>query len=203
VNTAAKKPVALVSAADSSLIPPGADLGVVTTFGVQAVVAYRRDARECRRRRVAATPPLLRPDVLDLLMSLPLGEAVAVSSLSDAERRALKHVPPGVLSRSGARITRRAAQPLQVDLAVVPGRGWQSAMEKAERFTPFCARAVLVDRPLRRRQDAVMQAAYYGIGLLEIGDGGTDVLVPPQPFVRKRYTAVAWQFAEEAYRQLG
>jgi hypothetical protein len=76
-------------------------------------------------------------------------------------------------------------------------------MEKAERFTPFCARAVLVDRPLRRRQDAVMQAAYYGIGLLEIGDGGTDVLVPPQPFVRKRYTAVAWQFAEEAYRQLG
>jgi hypothetical protein len=204
MGVVARGPLDVVAAADSDLIPSDADVGVLTSFGVQAVVAYRKDEPECRRRRAQAMPALVRPDVLDLLMSLPLGEAVARESLSDSELRALKHVPKGAMTRSGSWVKRLAVQPLQIDLVIVPGKGWEAAMEKAERFTPFCARAVLVDRPLRRREDAIMRAAYFGIGLLVVGDGHTvDVVVPPQPFVRKRYTPAAWQFVEEAYRQLG
>ncbi|WP_246144473.1 hypothetical protein [Actinacidiphila oryziradicis] len=177
-------------------------MDAVKIFGVRAVLAYRPDLSERERRSEACTGILNRSDVINLLMGLPVGQAVPVAALSDAERRALKHVPRGVVLREGATVTRAAVQPLRVDLAVVPGRGWQSAMEQAERFTPFCARAALVDGPLRRRDDAIMQADFYGIGLLAVQGDEVEMLVPPRPFVRKRYTAAGWRFVEDVHRQV-
>jgi hypothetical protein len=175
---------------------------VVHACGVQAVVGYRRVTSEWERRAAAGTPALTRPDTLDLLMGLPVGEAVPVSALSAPEQRALRAIPRGVVARKNRTVTRQAVQALQVDLAVVPGRGWESAMAEAERFTPFCARAVLVDRPLRRREEAMLQADFYGIGLLTLAGGELDVLVPPRPFVRRRHSVAGWRFLEGLYGQL-
>ncbi|QLE76336.1 hypothetical protein FGW37_26015 [Streptomyces rectiverticillatus] len=171
-------------------------------FGVEAVVAYRRQGQECERRARAGMARLDRLHVLELLMNLPLGEPVERASLSDREKRVLRQVPSGALMRHVGAIVREATHPLYVDLAVVPGGSWAAAKEKAEWFTPFCARAVMVDRPLRRRDDAVMEAVFYGIGLLVATGRDVEVVVPPRPFVRRRHTAAGWQFLEEAYDQL-
>ncbi|WP_308053872.1 hypothetical protein [Streptomyces sp. BV333] len=190
------------SVPSGTLIPQESKLQAVNAFGVQAVVAYRRDAVEYERRAAEGTPPLTRPDVLDLLMGLPVGEAVPINTLSSPERRALKAAPKGVVVRSGGTVTRQVVQPLRVDLAIVPGRGWETAMEKAEHFTPFCARAVLVERPLRRKDDAILQADFYGIGLLALIGNELDVLVPPRAFVKRRHTVAGWKFLEDLYAQL-
>ncbi|WP_329581827.1 hypothetical protein OG500_19035 [Kitasatospora sp. NBC_01250] len=202
---AAREPMEMVSAAAApgTLLPDESQVGAVTLLGTHAVVAYRRDVQECQRRHEARTGVLGRSDVLDLLMSLPVNAPVPVASLTEAERRTLKAVPRGAVVRSSGMVTRQVIQPLRVDLAVVPGRGWETAMEKAERFTPFCTRAVLVEGALRRKDDAVMQADFYGIGLLVAVGDEVDVLVPPRPFVRRRHSAAAWRFVEEVHRQLG
>ncbi|MFE9970251.1 hypothetical protein ACFYRD_05685 [Streptomyces hirsutus] len=201
---AAREPMdAVVGAlAPGDLVPREAKLGVVESFGVEAVVAYRFETRERERRASVGMPPLTRPDSLNLLMALPLGEPVPTRSLSEKEQRALKSLPKGAVVRRGGAITRQAVQPVQVDMVFVPGRSWESAMERAERFTPFAARTVLVDGALRRESDAVMRAGFYGIGLLAVRGEGVEVVVPPRPFVRSRHTVAGWKFLEDVHRQL-
>ncbi|MEU4351778.1 hypothetical protein [Streptomyces sp. NPDC023838] len=190
------------AATPDTLFPQGAEIGTLSMFGVDAVVAYRQQGQECERRARAGMTKLNKLHVLELLMNLPLGESVALASLGDREKRVLRQVPNGALVRHDRAVVREATHPLRVDLAVVPGSSWTAAKEKAEWFTPFCARAVMVDRPLRRRDDAVMEAEFYGIGLLVAVGRDVEVVVPPRPFVRRRHTAAGWQFLEEAYNQL-
>lgn len=194
VSAAAGKP--------GGLVPADSELALVNVLGAQALIAYRADERERRRRALARAGALLRPEVLELLMSLPLDEPVPVASLTPAERRTLVRTPRGAVSRQEDTVVRHAVHPVRLDLAVVPGRGWESALERAGRFAPFCARAILVDGPLRRRQEAMVQADFYGIGLLAARGDGVEVVVAPRPFVRKRLTAAGWQFLEEVSRQL-
>jgi hypothetical protein len=200
---AAQDPAEVISgAAPGTLFPRGADIGVLNIFGIDAVVAYRADTQEIERRTSVGAAELTNRRALELLMNLPLGEAVPVESLSDAERRRLRQLPRGSVVRHNGVVVRQATHPIQIDLAVVPGRTWAAAKEKAEWFTPFCARAVLIDGPLRRREDAVMEADFYGIGLLVATGNDVEVLVPPRPFVRRRYTAASWELVEDAFRQL-
>ncbi|MBT2407991.1 MULTISPECIES: hypothetical protein [unclassified Streptomyces] len=166
--------------APGDFVPREAKLAVVEAFGAEAVVAYRRDARECARRATAGMPALTRPDVLDLLMALPVGEPVPVDSLSERERRVLKSLPKAVVRRDGT-ITRKAMRPVRIDMVFVPGRSWEAAMEKAERFTPFSARTALADGVLRRKDDAVLRADFHGIGLFAVRGDAVDVVVPPRP----------------------
>ncbi|WP_413756942.1 hypothetical protein [Streptomyces sp. MMBL 11-3] len=201
---AARGPAEAISgaAAPGTLFPRGADIGVLNMFGIDAVVAYSENEDEIERRTRAGTRELTNPRALDLLMNLPHGEPVPVTSLSDTEQRVLRRMPAGTVARHDNVVVREATHPIRVDLAVVPGKGWASAKEKAEWFTPFCARAVLIDRPLRRRHDAVMEAEFYGIGLLVVTSNDVEVVVPPRPFVRRRHTVAGWRFVEEAYQQL-
>ncbi|MEV4096250.1 hypothetical protein [Streptosporangium saharense] len=194
VSAAAGKP--------GGLVPEDSRFALVSLLGSQTLIAYRVDGRERRRRVLARAGALLRPEVLELLMSLPLDEPVPIASLTPAERRTLARTPRGAVSCQEGVVVRNAVHPLSLDLAVVPGRGWESALERAGRFAPFCARAILVDGPLRRRQEAMAQADFYGIGLLVAREDGVEVVVAPRPFVRKRFTAAGWQFLEEVSRQL-
>lgn len=198
-------PMDVVSAAarrPGGLVPADSRTALVNILGSQTLIAYRLDEHERRRRACARAESFLRPQVLELLLSLPLEEPVAISSLNPTERRTLAKVPHGAVSRQGEVVVRRAVQPVRVDLAVVPGRGWESALERAGRFAPFCARAILVEGPLRRPQEAMVQTDFYGIGLLLARGNTIEVLVTPRPFVRKRFTAASWQFTEEINRQL-
>lgn len=201
---AAREPLGVVAGAlaPGDLVPREASLAVVEALGAKVVAAYRIEARERERRAAAGMKPLTRPDALNLLMALPLGEPIPAGSLSDRERRALKCLPKGAVVRRDGLITRLATQPMHVDMVFVSGRGWESAMEQAERFTPFTARSVLIDGVLRRKEEAVMRAAFYGIGLLRAQGATVEVVVPPSPFVRKRHTVANWKFLEDVHRQL-
>ncbi|MFC5147048.1 hypothetical protein [Streptomyces aureoversilis] len=201
---AARKPMDVVAGAlaPGDFVPREAKLAVVEAFGAKAVAAYRYEAQERERRTAVGMPPLTRPEVLNLLMALPLGEPVPAGSLSEKERRVLKSLPKGAVVRRDGLITRQATQPVHIDMVFVPGRSWESAMEQAERFTPFTARSVLVDGVLRRRDEAVMRADFYGIGLFLTQGDAVEVVVPPSPFVRRRHTVAAWKFLEEIHRQL-
>ncbi|MGW8973930.1 hypothetical protein [Streptomyces platensis] len=122
--------------------------------------------------------------------------------MSEMERRALRSLPKGAVVRRCGTITRQAVQPVHVDMVFVPGRSWESAMERAERFTPFAARTVLVEGALRRESDAVVRADFYGIGLFVVQGDGVEVVVSPRPFVRRRHTVAGWKFLEDVCRQL-
>ncbi|MFE1961992.1 hypothetical protein [Streptomyces sp. NPDC059479] len=200
----AREPKDVVAGAlvPGDLVPREAKLAVVEAFGTKAVVAYRYDARERERRAAVGMPPLTRPDSLNLLMALPLGEPVPARSLSERERRALKSLPKGAVVCRDGLITRQAVQPVHIEMVFVPGRSWESAMERAERFTPFTARTVLVDGVLQRKDDAVMRADFYGIGLFVVQGEAVEVVVPPRPFVRRRHTVAGWKFLEDVHRQL-
>lgn len=201
---AAREPLGVVAEAlaPGDLVPREASLAVVEAFGARVVAAYRLEARERERRAAAGMAPLTRPDALNLLMALPLGAPVPAGSLRDRERRALKCLPKGAVVRRDGLITRLATQPVHVDMVFVPGRSWESAMEQAERFTPFTARSVLVDGVLRRKDEAVMRADFYGIGLLHVQGDAVEVVVPPSPFVRRRHTVASWKFLEDVHCQL-
>ncbi|MFE4216967.1 hypothetical protein [Streptomyces sp. NPDC056844] len=200
----AREPVDVVAGAlaPGDLLPRESKLAVAEVFGAQVVVAYRYEARERERRAAVGMPPLVRLDALNLLMALPVGESVPARSLSERERRALKCLPAGAVVRRGGLIIRQAIHPVHIDMVFVPGRSWESAMERAERFTPFAARSVVVDGVLRRRDDAVMRADFFGIGLYVARDDGVEAVVSPRPFVRRRHTVAGWKFLEDVYRQL-
>lgn len=194
--------VAAATKNPGTLVPEDSRTALVNVLGMQALVAYQVDERERRRRALARAQSLLRPEVLELLMSLPLDEPVPLASLTSAEQRTLARVPQGAVSQQEGVVVRHAVQPIRVDLALVPCRGWESALERVGRFAPFCARVILVNGPLRRRQEAMLQTDFYGIGLLIARGDGVEVLVPPRPFVRKRFTAASWRFLEEVSQQL-
>ncbi len=184
-------------------------------LGVPATVFFRADAGELDRRARTGQPPILRLGVLEALMGLPLGEPVPESALSERERCLLRAAPATAVSRQGGYVVRRAATPLRVELAVVESPHWHTALRRAGRFPPTCARAAIAGRRPKDEAVAAAEADYYGIGLGTRGCGaegsGTDgggahacgrtgctgvhLLVPPAP-ARRRWTPVAWKLAE-------
>lgn len=170
-------------------------------FGTEALICYRLDEVEHTRRLHAEAGALASADVLELLLGLPVGMPVPLTSLTGRERDALRSAPAGSVVVHGAQVTRHAVAPVAVELALVGARTWRHGLEVAGRFTPFCARAmVLSDHPADLDQLRV-QADFYGVGVIVSTEQITEVLVEPTPFRRVRFTGAGWQFLERVYRQ--
>lgn len=176
---------------------------LMPVMGAEALVCYRLDDGELARRHRAGAGSLCSADVLELLMGLPVGMPVPVTSLTRRETAALKFAPPGAVSVRDGEVVRHAVAPVRVELAVVAGSSWRHGLEKAGRFAPFCARAVALRRHPRDLAEVALQAGFYGVGVIVIDDQSTEVLVPPAPFRRYRWTAAGWRFLEEVYRAAG
>jgi hypothetical protein len=173
---------------------------MMSLFGADALVCYRLDSREHARRRRAGVRDVSSADVLELMLGLPVGMPVPIASLTGRELAALRSVPPGVVSIRTGQVVRQAVAPVAVDLAVVAARSWRSGLDAAGRFTPFCARAmVLARRPTDIRQMCI-EAEFYGVGVVVVDGGGAELLVEPVPFQRVRFTAASWRFLEDVYR---
>lgn len=175
---------------------------VVEMWDRPALLFYRVDSGEWRRREACGAEPITRMEVLDLLMGLPLGEDVPISSLASWERRVMGRAPRGALRRHGGVVRRLAQVPLYPELALVWSRGWKQGMRAAGRFAPFCARALVVEQPLRRITEAMMELDFWGIGLLSGTHGDLEPVVRPEPYVPHRFTAARWRFAEQITRQV-
>jgi hypothetical protein len=195
---------AAASLAASTLLPAAAgQRAVVTILGTQALLCYRLDRPEDTRRRRARLGAIRDLKILDLLLGLPLGAAVPVTSLTPPERSALRSTPSGVLAVAAGAVTRHAVTPLTVDLAVVTAHGWRSGLPIAGRFAPFCVRVLLLPRCPSDPEHLSLQAGFYGIGVV-VADHAENlqVLVTPRPFRRQRFTAAGWLFTEEVYQQV-
>lgn len=143
------------------------------------------------------------PDALRFLLGLPAGEPVPLTALTHAERSDLAALPRGAVALSDDSVVRFAVPPVQVDVAVVAAPTWRLGLERAGRFVPFCARAMVLPAPPRDVGDMAMEAGFYGIGVI-VATPGTDpqVLVAPVSFRRRRVTVAGWRFPEEVYRQV-
>jgi hypothetical protein len=175
---------------------------LVRMFGTAAGVAYRPDRAEVARRRACPIDPLTELDVLDALMGLPVGLAVPLSELTDAERLLVGRAPASAVERHGGQIVRLAAAPVSVQLAVVAAKDWHVGLDRASRLAPFCTRAMLLPAQPEDLSDVQVQASFYGVGVYVLSQRQLRTLVEPRPYVRMRHTPAHWWFAEEVYRQI-
>ncbi len=164
------------------LAPAGTRFGSGAPLGGWAALAGVPDSQETARRE---------------RIGLPHGLPVPVAALSDRERRALAAAPAGCVDRGPDGIVRQARPPLAPALAVVAAtRGWRAGLERAGRFAPFCARAIVLDREPRDLLAACVEADFYGVGLVLARPVGLEVLVAPEPHQVRRISARSWWFAE-------
>lgn len=193
-----------VRAASEACLGNGALAVSLNLLGTDALVFYRPDLAETDRRRQVKAAQLASLEPLETLLTLPVGLPVGMGVLAPQLRSAVERLPWGAADRDQREVTRHAVRPLAIDLAVVraTGPGWRGGLERASRFAPFCARALLLDRPSRRDEDLLMEAAFYGIGVLFDGEDGTEMVLEPRPYRPQRHTAAAWCFIEEFAQRL-
>jgi hypothetical protein len=172
----------------------------MSIMGTEALICYKFDDGEHARRRRAGAGTISSADVLELLLGLPIAMPVQVASLTRRERAALRLAPRGAISVSDGQVTRHALAPVVVELALVAACTWRDGLEVAGRFTPFCARAMVLRRRPADLADVLLQAGFYGVGVIVVDDQSTEVLVGPAPFQRLRFNAAGWRFLEEVYR---
>lgn len=170
-------------------------------FDTEALICYRLDEVEHARRFDVRAGVLASADVLELLLGLPVGMPVPLASLSGRERDALRSAPVGSVVVQGAEVIRKAVVPVSVELALVGAGTWRRGLEVAGRFTPFCARAMVLAEHPADLDELRVQADFYSVGVIVSTEQVTEVLVEPTPFRRVRFTAAGWQFLERVYRQ--
>ncbi|MGW7446735.1 hypothetical protein [Kitasatospora sp. NPDC054795] len=174
----------------------------LSVLGVRALLLYRIDEREHRRREAVGAEQLDRIAVLECLLGLPVDLPVPVGSLP--QQVEVRHLPHGAVESDTELVTRRAVRPLAVDLAVVSATDWRQGLERAGRFAPFCRRAVLLRRPPCAGLDEILtEAAFYGIGVFVHEQDGIRMALQPEAYRPLRHTAAAWHFVEELYGRLG
>jgi hypothetical protein len=193
-----------VHAAAAAVIPPGAVSARLEVLGSKALVFYRFDEAECARRRTVGAAPLERIGALQTLMGLPVDEPVPLSELDAGMRAKIRKLPAGAVDTGVGQVVRRAVRPLSLDLAVVGSRAadWSSGLVRASRFAPFCARLLALSGPVPERDEVLMQAAFYGIGILEDTGAGLELALAPRSYRPQRHTPAAWCFTEELYQRL-
>jgi hypothetical protein len=173
---------------------------LIPIIGTEALICYQFDDGEHARRRRASAGAVSSADVLELLLDLPIAMPVPVASLTRRECAALRLAPRGAVSVCDGQVTRHAVAPVTVELALVAARAWRDGLAAAGRFTPFCARAMMLRRRPSDLAEVQLEAGFYGVGVIVVDDESTEVLVEPAPFQRFRFTAAGWRFLEDVYQ---
>lgn len=166
-----------------------------------AVFSYTVNPAEHVRRDQLGAGAVLSPDVLDLLLGLPVGVPVPMAALTGRERGALRTAPRWVVQVVDGHALRLAVAPVLVDLALVAAKSWRSGLDMAGRFAPFCTRAIVLDSRPRDDQEMRMEADFYGVGVTVVHDEHVEVLVNPTPFRPLHPTAAGLRFLERVYEQ--
>jgi hypothetical protein len=204
VTLASRSAGSSVQVAAAAVIPAGAVSAYLDVLGSKALVFFRFDEAECSRRRAAGAASVERIGTLQTLMRLPVDEPVPLSDLDAVLRAKVHKLPVGAADIQAGQVIRRAVRPLSLDLMAVGSRAadWRSGLVRASRFAPFCSRVVILDGPCGERDEALMQAAFYGVGVLWDAGDGLEMVLPPRPYRPERHTPAAWCFTEELYQRL-
>jgi len=188
-----------VREASGALLPPGATAHAARLWGTDALLFRRLDEREHERRRAVSAGRIDYIGHLEALMALPVDLPVPLRSLDPGLRKKIRALPPGAVEIDRHRVIRRAVRPM---LAVVKASGWRDGLEKAGRFAPVCRRAMLLEYEPDGLENLLIEAAYYGIGVLVPRSGGLKMAAAPEEFRPGRHTAAAWLFVEEIYQRI-
>ena len=140
--------------------------------------------------------------VLDALMELPEGLSVPISGLPQRDRQMLREMPRATVHIGEGFVTRLFAPAVTPLLAVVSGRGWSDGLERASRFAPYCARAVVVSALPQDEATALFNASFYGIGVFESDGHEATMVVSPEDLPDWQPSPAWWLFCERMYRQL-
>ncbi|MFD4998706.1 hypothetical protein [Streptomyces buecherae] len=169
----------------------------------KTLVFYRRNAAECARRRHHRADPLAIGHLATLL-ELPTELDVPLAALPKPLCERVHTLPRAAATLTATHIRRHAVRPLAVDLALLrtSAHHWNKALIHACDITPFARCALLLNAPAAERDDLYMQAAYYGIGVLEPAPDGPVWAVPPEAYPNFRHTPVAWHFTEQLHARL-
>jgi hypothetical protein len=194
----------LVQAASAVLLQDGVLTAPLQLKGSNAWVFYRYDENERARRHRVGAERLDRMDALEALLQVPVGLPVPLASLAEPLCRAIGALPGGAAVVGDGQVTRNAVRPLAVDLVVVrsSGRNWRDGLKRAGRFAPFSRRALLIDPPSEEWETLLLEAAFYGIGILIPAGGGVELVLEPRAYRPRRHTAAAWRFVEQVYQRL-
>lgn len=176
-----------------------ADAAVVRLFGGNALVFYSLDPTEHTRRTAACAKPLTRLRDMETLLKFPVGMPVPLRSLERPTAAAVRALPGGAADIRHGQVMRHAIRPVHVDLVVVTADNPRRGLAAAGRFAPFARRAVMLDRPGAATDMLLLEAAFYGIGVIARQDDGLRVLVQPEPFQAVRHSAAGWLFVEDIY----
>lgn len=177
-------------------------VALVQVLGQECAVVYRTDASEIARRRAEGFTGVTRLDLLDLFLGLPLGMPVLAASLTRREKNLLRQAPDGCVEVQSGLVTRHLTVPLTVEMAVVAADDWNTALDRASEFAPFCNRAILLSQLPGDVDHLLIEAAYYGIGVAVVYGADVELLAAPERFIKRHYKAAGWWFAEEVYRQV-
>jgi hypothetical protein len=167
-------------------------------LGVDAYLLLGLDEHEHQRRREIGLTTICDRDCLRVLSYLPHGEAVPLAGLTNAERRVLPRLPPGVAEVTGGRVTRLALPPVTIRLAIVVDDVLDRGLDRASKFAPFAPRLLVLSGPTDDLAYAQVEARFYGIGLATAGAGDVVMQADPEP-PRRTVGPVTWKVREEAY----
>ena len=136
---------------------------IVPTPGVRAARLHLTvDPAEHRRRAQAGCGPITSLGTLAQLMDLPAGFPVALASLPERDRKAIRRLLRGAVTIADGHVTQHAVRPATVHLATVHGTVTRANLGRAGSFAPFCARAIITPaRP--RRSETLIEADFWGI----------------------------------------
>ncbi len=173
----------------------------VELFDVFADLVVVINEDEHRRRTAANLVAIRDAEQVELLATLPQHEVVDVSALTSIERRVLREVPSGAIQRHGSGVVRLAKPPVDSVLAVVHHRNWDSGMDLASRFAPVGSR-VLVLPALPDEPDRLLcEATYYGIGVIIARQETFSVVVAPERWRARYWSAGGWMVREKIYAE--
>jgi hypothetical protein len=171
-------------------------------LGVNVRVLLDVDHLEHERRQAAGLGALTSRPALRVLCTLPAGERVRVADLTPPELRQIAALPPGAVDRDHGGVTRCAVPVVSLRCVVVIDRNWHRGLDRASTFAPFTSRILALPTAPRSLEPLVLEANFYGIGVVVTSPARTAVVAAPAAFRPSVLGPVAWRLREEAYAML-
>jgi hypothetical protein len=177
----------------------GTVLDDVDLLGQRVHVAVEIDPAEHARRQSAGCGAVVDHALLDILQSMPVGEALRCQS-HQAVVISERSFPAGVLERTGQQMVRLLRRPLRLHGVIGHDRRWKAGLRRMSLFAPLSSRVLRLDCAPRDLQLVALEAAVLDIGLVIATRDERRLLVPPRP-VTPRLSAGQWVQLEYLYAQ--
>ncbi|ALG10211.1 hypothetical protein AOZ06_27940 [Kibdelosporangium phytohabitans] len=168
-------------------------------FNTDATIVHTTHEGEHVRRQAIGLGHVNSLALLDVLMDLPVGTPVPISSVDTPNLRVLRKAPGGVVRVAGSAVTRLLMPVVTPVLAVVYASGWRDGLADASEFASYLPRMFVVDELPGNSDEALAEASWYGIGVAVGPPSAPAIVLEPEPLPDWQPTAAWWRFCERVY----